>query len=152
MTEQNAPVVGVIVDNDHDGEPDVFEHSTALVERPDYEPVPVQPASAGLVTPAEEQALAWRRVVETRPVVPPWMSDREQRALAIRWAGRYFWHRVKFHAFHSPLYGWRLVCRSPRGLKRTLVWWCRWAFDQETRPLRQALVDAGDGSGYHRLR
>src|ERR1700716_1665623 len=80
------------------------------------------------------------------------MSDREQRALAIGWAGRYFWHRVKFHAFHSPLYGWRLVCRSPRGLKRTLVWWGRWAFDQEARPLRQALVDAGDGSGYHRLR
>ena len=102
MTEQNAPVVGVIVDNDHDGEPDVFERSTALVGRPDYEPVPVQPASAELVTPAEEQALAWRRVIETRPVVPPWMSDREQRALAIRWAGRYFWHRVKFHAFHSP--------------------------------------------------
>jgi hypothetical protein len=98
MTEQNAPVVGVIVDNDHDGEPDVFEHSTALVERPDYEPVPVQPASAELVTPAEEQALAWRRVVETKPVVPTWMADREQRVYAVTWATRYFWHRAKFHS------------------------------------------------------
>jgi S-DNA-T family DNA segregation ATPase FtsK/SpoIIIE len=74
------------------------------------------------------------------------MTEREQRIEAIRWATRYTWHRAKFHGVRLLPYAVKLAFRSPRGGLRCLVWWGRWAFDQEGQPIRQALVEAAIGS------
>ena len=144
-------VSGELVDADGDGQPDT-EHTTDLIERPDDDLVHVgEPLEGELLDEADERQLAWQRVMETRPVLPNWVREREQRIEAVRWATRYTWHRAKFHAVRSPLYGGRLVGRVPRGLARCLSWWGRWAFDLQAAPLRHAAVLQGDAATYTQL-
>lgn len=144
------PLSGELVDRDHDGEPDRFEHSADIEPRTlgDVEgPV----LDAEFVSDAEYQTARWRRTVETRPVVPVWLRDAEQRGHATRWAVRYVRHTSQFHAVRVPVYVVRVFVSSPRGVIRVLTWWGRWVTDAEAIPLRMKAVVRDDVAQYMQL-
>ncbi|MFE9744051.1 hypothetical protein ACFYOT_04015 [Saccharothrix saharensis] len=104
-----------------------------------------QPATGTDVVPS---ALAGPARRELLPILPAWLSDRDQFGATVRWAWRYCHHTARYHAVRVPVYGLRLTAASPRGLGRALATWYRWVFDAESRALRQSTVDAGDSSAY----
>lgn len=144
------PLSGELVDRDHDGEPDRFEHGADIERRPacDIEgPV----LDAEFVSDAEYQTARWRHTIETRPVVPVWLRDAEQRGHATRWAVRYVRHTSQFHAVRAPVYVVRVFVCSPRGATRVLAWWGRWVTDAEAIPLRMKAVVRDDVAAYMQL-
>ncbi|MET9264135.1 cell division protein FtsK [Amycolatopsis sp. NPDC004079] len=106
---------------------------------------------AELLTDDEYLAAKRQRLTEARPIVPAWLSNREQRVNAATWAVQFAWHRIRFHSLRAPVYVLRLATASPRGAVRALTNWGRWAFDAESRPLRTASLQAFDADTYLRL-
>ena len=90
----------------------------------------------------------WAGPRDRRPIVAPWLTSREDRRAAARWAASHVGHVAAFHAARTPLYGARLAGQSPRGLGRAVAALARWLTDAEARPLRRDLVAGGDVSGY----
>ena len=103
-------------------------------------PMPVDPP------PAPRPLLP--RVVESRPVVPPWLLDRESRRQAAGWAAKWAGHALAFHAVRSPLYSGKALALAPRGLGVTLRSVCRWAFDLDGRPVRVAAAANKDSKAW----
>lgn len=70
------------------------------------------------------------------PVLPPWARNSAEFAAAARWATSWIAHATAFHTVRIPVYGGRLVGRSPRGAARVVggVW--RWVTDAESAELR----------------
>lgn len=145
------PVSGELVDNDHDGEPDIFDHHAELEPRHDDVEHVGPLLDAEFVSDAEYRSARWRQDMQTRPVVPEWLGNRAERREVARWAARYAWHSSKFHTSRAPLYVARLVVSAPRGAIRVIVWWGRWVTDHEARPLRAAAVAAGEFAHYMQL-
>jgi DNA segregation ATPase FtsK/SpoIIIE, S-DNA-T family len=87
----------------------------------DDEPVPVD-------LPAHRQPLDAEvlrsRVMDRRPVVPPWLRSRSEFAALVVWLSKYGGHATVFHLARSPLYVARLGARSPAGGWRVVVAWC----------------------------
>ncbi|MGW4033101.1 AAA family ATPase [Streptomyces sp. NPDC004838] len=82
-------------------------------------------------------------LADAPPVVPSWARNAAEFADGIRWTLTYATHLAAFHAIRTPLYVWRLICRSPRGAGRLVVRWGRWVADTEARPVEaKAAVDA----------
>ncbi len=96
-------------------------------------------------------ALPWRREVERRPVVAPWLRSTDDVRAAARWAAGWCWHATGYHVLRSPLYIARLIVRAPRGAGVAMVAAGRWMNDAETRPLRENAVRMGEGDQWLRL-
>ncbi|GAA1877702.1 FtsK/SpoIIIE domain-containing protein [Pseudonocardia ailaonensis] len=86
-----------------------------------------------------------------RPVVLPWLREREQRAAILRWAAGYSGHVALFHLVRLPVYGWRVARRSPVGAWRVSRWVVDGMTDAEARPLRRSAVARDDVTEYLRL-
>ena len=112
-----AADAGTDPDEDADG---------AAVVRVDPPPVP-----ASVLGPV------WERESDRRPVLPAWVTDPVTRKAALGWAYDHTVHTAQFHAVRVPLYGARLVARSPRGLARTIAAVLRWAIDADSATLRR---------------
>src|SRR5690606_38279517 len=88
---------------------------------------------------------------QRRPIIAPWLRDRDEARATMRWAGGYAAHVTGYHAARVPLYGLRLALRSPRGLWRALVGTWRWTCDAEAMPLRMHAADRKDADTYLKL-
>lgn len=88
------------------------------------------------------------RALPSRPVVPPWMRDRESARSATVWASKYAAHSVGFHTVRLPVYWARLAGRSPVGVYRIASATGRWVFDADGAQVRKAMSAAAGGAGY----
>ncbi|MCP2340465.1 FtsK/SpoIIIE domain-containing protein [Actinomadura rupiterrae] len=88
---------------------------------------------------------------QRRPIIAPWVRDRDEATATVRWALGYAGHVAGYHAARVPLYGVRLTLRSPRGLARVVRGTWRWTFDAEGMPLRTYAVDRNDIDAYLKL-
>lgn len=155
---------GELVDADHDGIPDT--HHSELAERPssevresgteiaDGELVEEKPAGPPVDQPhREDDSLAARagREMQRRPVVAPWMTDRQERAAVARWMVGHVAHHTAYHSVRLPLYGGKLLVRSPLGVWRVVDRSARWLVDAEGHPLRQYAVAHNDHQAYLQL-
>lgn len=86
-----------------------------------------------------------------KPVVAPWVSDREQRAPILRWAAGYSWHVFMFHLIRLPLYQAKLAVRAPIGAGRVVRAILDTLTDAEARPLRSSAVERDDVKEYMQL-
>lgn len=132
---------------------DEVEDSGALVEIDQADEVEVLDAeivdedeeSRPGALPAELAGPARRELL---PIIPAWLADRDQFEATVRWAWTYCHHTARYHAVRVPLYTLKLTAASPRGVGRAVMTWQRWAFDTESRTLRQSTIDAADPSAY----
>lgn len=88
------------------------------------------------------------RVVDRRPVVPPWLRSRSEFGALVVWLSRYGAHATGFHLARSPLYLARLGARAPGGgwrVARAVVWW---VLDREQAPIREGAVQRGAVAEY----
>ncbi|SEG90980.1 DNA segregation ATPase FtsK/SpoIIIE, S-DNA-T family [Thermomonospora echinospora] len=88
---------------------------------------------------------------QRRPIIAPWLRDRNEARATVRWAVGYAGHVTGYHAARFPLYGLRLALRSPRGLWRVVVGTWRWTCDAEAMPLRMHAADRKDADTYLKL-
>jgi DNA segregation ATPase FtsK/SpoIIIE, S-DNA-T family len=132
-----GPVVdGVIVDDPADDDPD-GDGVTVPVDRP--------------VRQGAREVLPWRREVERRPVIAPWLRRGDDVRAAAGWLSGWVWHATGYHAVRAPLYAAKLTARAPRGV---LVAGSRlrgWVGDAESAPLREGAIRAGEPDQYLRL-
>lgn len=92
-----------------------------------------------------------RRGARRRPIIAPWLRNREEAGTTIRWAVDYGAHIAGYHAARVPVYALTLAVRSPRGLWRLIAGTWRWTCDAEALPLRLYAVDGNDADTYLRL-
>lgn len=85
------------------------------------------------------------------PVIPSWLKSKRALASTLRWGIGYAGHAAGFHAVRLPVYGGKLIVRSPRGFGRTVRLWWRWTWDAEGAPVRYAAVRREDASEYLKL-
>ncbi|WP_019630211.1 DUF3631 domain-containing protein [Actinomadura atramentaria] len=88
---------------------------------------------------------------QRRPIIAPWLRDRDEARATVRWAVGYAGHVTGYHAARIPLYSMRLALRSPRGLYRVVSGTARWTFDLDGRPLRTHAVDRKNTDDYLKL-
>ncbi|MFG2002093.1 cell division protein FtsK [Spirillospora sp. NPDC048911] len=88
---------------------------------------------------------------QRRPIIAPWLRDRNEARATVRWAVGYAGHVTGYHAARIPLYSLRLALRSPRGLYRVAAGAARWTFDLESRPLRTHAIDRRNDEAYLKL-
>lgn len=92
-----------------------------------------------------------RAGVVRKPVIAPWLRSAEHRRAAARWAWMAATHHTAFHAARLPLYSYRSLKYSPRGLFRLARGLYQWCLDAEGHPLRLDSVDKRDAASYLRL-
>ncbi|SDP87911.1 DNA segregation ATPase FtsK/SpoIIIE, S-DNA-T family [Actinopolyspora xinjiangensis] len=102
-------------------------------------------------TPGTEPARSASESVAWRPVLPTWLSDREEFREATRWALAYVGHSAAYHAVRCPVYVARVLARVPHGSWRLLQGLVRWVTDAEGRPVRHAAARREDASEYLKL-
>jgi DNA segregation ATPase FtsK/SpoIIIE, S-DNA-T family len=114
---------------------------------PDEVPVPVdQPASRGAA-----EALPWRREIERRPIIAPWLKRADDVLAAARWLAGWVWHATGFHVVRLPLYLVKLTVRAPRGMLVAGARLRGWVGDAESAPLREGAIRAGEPDQWLRL-
>ncbi|TDC76445.1 DUF3631 domain-containing protein [Actinomadura sp. 7K507] len=86
-----------------------------------------------------------------RPIIAPWLRDRDEARATVRWAVGYAGHVTGYHTARIPLYSLRLALRSPRGLYRVTAGAWRWTFDLDARPLRTHAIDRRNDESYLKL-
>ncbi|MDL4772484.1 FtsK/SpoIIIE domain-containing protein [Actinomadura xylanilytica] len=126
-------------DNADGGDGDALE-GRVLVDRPGADERP----------DVRARRMAGERA-QRRPIVAPWLRDRDEARATVRWAVGYAGHITGYHATRIPLYSLRLAGRSPRGLYRVVAGTWRWTFDMDARPLRVHVVDRKDHDAYLKL-
>lgn len=89
---------------------------------------------------------------ERRPVVAPWLLERDQRAQAARHVTGHAWHVTRYHGARVPLYSARAAALAPRGAARALAVAGSWALDLEQAPLRARARQVGDTAAFRTLR
>lgn len=99
-------------------------------------PVPVPVDLPPAREPLAAEVLA-SRVVQRRPIIPPWMRSRSEARALLVWLLRYGAHATGFHVLHSPVYAARLVWFSPWGVWKALEALSRWVFDHEQQATRR---------------
>ncbi|HEU5026209.1 MAG TPA: cell division protein FtsK [Spirillospora sp.] len=124
--------------DDGDGDGEVIE-GRVLVDRPD-----------GYRPDVRARRMAGERD-QRRPIIAPWLRNRDEARATVRWAVGYAGHVTGYHAARTPLYGLRLVLRSPRGLYRVVAGTWRWTYDIESRPLRTHAIDRRNDDSYLKL-
>lgn len=134
----SRPAVPSAEDGPYDGSDDVLE-GTVLVDQ-------AAPRRQDFRT-----RLLARRRAQRRPIIAPWLRDREEAKTTVRWAVSYGAHIAGFHTVRIPLYAATLAARSPRGLWRVAAGTWRWTCDAEALPLRLNAVDSNDADTYLRL-
>jgi S-DNA-T family DNA segregation ATPase FtsK/SpoIIIE len=100
---------------------------------------------------AQRPARGNLRDAQRRPIVPPWLSSRQEFTARARWVAGLAAHTSAYHATRTPKYAGRLAARAPRGAARVAAGWLRWLFDLEGEPVRQATVRAEDAEQYRHL-
>jgi S-DNA-T family DNA segregation ATPase FtsK/SpoIIIE len=88
---------------------------------------------------------------ERRPILPGWVTDRDELRYALRWLVGHVAHSTAYHAVRSPRYALRLVGRVPLGAGRLAADAARWIGDAEGMPLRQGAVLRNDPEMYQKL-
>lgn len=169
----------VLVDVDNDGKPDVVTPGngsiwhqpgtgatptegtpgTDLVERPAADVVdPVETETALVpVDPPERPMDVWTLAItrldaKRRPVLPPWVTNRDDLAMITRWAAGYVGYQCAFHSWRLPLvYAPRVVVRAPWGAIRGVKGTVAWIYDFEARPLLNAAVRRQDAAEWERI-
>ncbi len=86
-----------------------------------------------------------------RPVIAPWVRDRDQRRAAERWLAGHLGHAAAFHLVRVPLYALQVAWQAPRGAARLLRRLTGWLTDAEAAPLRSAAVRREDTGDYMKL-
>ena len=149
MTEQPNEDMGEVLRFPQRGQhqADQVNQADEVVDEHDLV-VPDKPATGGPEPLTGEVLPRWQGPADRRPIVPAWLVSREDRRAAARWAAGHVGHVAAFHATRTPLYAGRLAAYSPRGAARIIAAVGRWLVDAEAHPLRRAMVDAGDTSGY----
>jgi S-DNA-T family DNA segregation ATPase FtsK/SpoIIIE len=129
-----GPVVEAVIVDDTEAEPDEV-------------PVPVdRPAPRG-----SAEGLPWRREIERRPIIAPWLKRWEDIRAAVRWLAGWVWHATGFHLVRLPLYAAKLTARAPRGVLVAGARLRGWTGDAESAPLRESTIRAGESDQYLRL-
>ena len=103
------------------------------------------------VSPTTNLSAPWMTPQERRPILPVWLSEREQFRRASKWAAEYSVHASLLHLIHSPLYVVRILWYAPQGVLALLAAVRKWVSDHEAAPLRKAAVDSQDFSAYKTL-
>jgi S-DNA-T family DNA segregation ATPase FtsK/SpoIIIE len=75
-----------------------------------------------------------------RPVIAPWVKDRDQRRAAERWLAGYLGHATAYHLVRLPLYCLQIGYLAPLGAGRLARRLVAWLADAEAAPLRSAAV------------
>ena len=88
---------------------------------------------------------------QRRPIIAPWLRDKDEAKALVRWSVQYTAHVAGFHIVRVPLYAATLTARSPRGFWRLVSGTWRWVNDVEALPLRLHAVDGKDADTYLRL-
>lgn len=101
----------------------VFEG--VIVDEPDE-----HPALPALPVEVPAGATGWQPPVR-RPVIEPWVRDRQEIRSRSRHRVEYAAGIVAFHLARLPLYVWRAVAASPRGLLRSVAGAGRWVSSAE---------------------
>ena len=81
-----------------------------------------------------------------RPILPPWLRQRDELRSALRWALLHVAHLSAFHAVRLPKYGARLLVYSPRGAFRALGSGARWLFDADGLTVQRHAITSLAGS------
>ncbi|GAA3961949.1 FtsK/SpoIIIE domain-containing protein [Actinomadura viridis] len=123
---------------DRPDEGDALE-GTVLVDQPDRRPSSVR------------TRIVAGTAAQRRPIIPPWLRDRQEAKALVRWSVNYAGHVTGYHAVRIPAYALTLAGRSPRGLWRLVSGTWRWVNDTEALPLRLHAVDGKDADTYLRL-
>jgi DNA segregation ATPase FtsK/SpoIIIE, S-DNA-T family len=160
---RTEPVVGELVDADHDGLPDTSHASTPgeLAERPDTEVVDIGPVVDGEVIENTAVAVDQPNVhiptsalvkrAERRPIVAPWLRSAEDTRAMVAWTAGNLAHSAGYHVLRVPLYVGKLTLWTLPGLCVSGVTTARWVFDSEAAPLRQETVRKSDVEAYIKL-
>ncbi|MCZ4099858.1 FtsK/SpoIIIE domain-containing protein [Streptomyces sp. H39-C1] len=74
-------------------------------------------------------------LADAPPVIPTFLRDSTEFAVAARHTASYFGHVTAFHTVRVPVYVIRLIGRSPRGGWQLAVRWFHWVMDAEARPV-----------------
>ncbi len=101
--------------------------------------------------PVGPSLLERTRASQRRPVVPAWVSTREELGEAARWIVGHYAHAVGYHAARSPLYAAKLTARAPLGAARLSGKTLRWLSDAEGAPVRWAAVRHENAEVYLKL-
>ena len=109
--------------------------------------VPVDPPAPR----GAEGVLPWRREVERRPVIAPWLKRADDVTAAVRWLLGWVWHATGYHLVRLPLYAAKLTARAPRGVVVAGGRLRGWTGDAESAPLRETAIRAGEPDQYLRL-
>ncbi len=102
-------------------------------------------------TPAGERSHPLLRREKWQPILPGWLSSRQEFLDTARWALRYTLHTTAFHGLRCPVYVGRLVARMPQGALRLVRGLVRWLTDAEGHPVRQAAANRNDATEYLKL-
>ncbi|TCP56974.1 S-DNA-T family DNA segregation ATPase FtsK/SpoIIIE [Tamaricihabitans halophyticus] len=133
--------------------PDDALEGEIVEEDEDEDGQPRQPVAVD--SPAERDGSSFMRRVATsgswQPVVPQWVRNRQELAERARWVTRYCGHASAYHALRTPKYAMTLLAHSPRGVWRVTTTACRWVYDTEQKPLRDAARDRSNTDEYLRL-
>lgn len=94
--------------------------------------------------------------VKRRPVLPAALPVVQATVVGVRETSVRAGHAAAFHAARTPVYGARLVGRSPVGAWRAVGWLIRWVLDVEGRRVRAGMAGAenggvGEASAYLRI-
>ncbi|WP_088283805.1 cell division protein FtsK [Kineosporia sp. A_224] len=134
---------------DSDDETDLrLDVESGVIVPVDAVEVPTVPGRRGVERRTVTGWLVDVQQADVRPVLPAWVVDNGQRREAARFLARYTWHKARFHAVRFPVYGVRVMARTPRGAGRAVASTWRWVFDAEARPLRHDAVNRNDPKAY----
>jgi DNA segregation ATPase FtsK/SpoIIIE, S-DNA-T family len=86
-----------------------------------------------------------------RPIIPPWLRTWPSITAALRAWALLWLHTMAFHAVRLPVYGGRLLRRSPIGTGRLLRELVRWISDAEGHPVRVAMARQENAADYLKL-
>lgn len=86
-----------------------------------------------------------------RPVIAPWMRDRDQRRAAERWVASYIGHASAYHLVRIPIYVLQVLLQAPRGAARLSRRLVGWLTDSETKPLRSSAIHRDAVDEYMKL-
>lgn len=88
---------------------------------------------------------------QRNPILPAWMHSKNDFKATAAWYFGGLWYRFRFHAWRMPVYVLRMLSWAPVGAAKLLHKAWGWVWDFEQKPLRKAMLSAGDTNGYMRL-
>lgn len=102
--------------------------------------------------PGQVKTAPWVTGIELQPVLPGWIRDANTRRHAVRYAEQVSKHWVLWHGARIPVYCYRVLVYSARGIGVTVSALYVWCTDGTSKPLQRILVERGDVEGFERNR